>query len=478
MANVRVCEELREYWFGGGVKYGRWSWRRFRSRRDGSSSKHSFLLYPPCLVPGYRQLYLSVPLSQGLFLFPFTMLAPVAGHFTVLATVVIFIGGLVYYFFTPKTTTKPGQRYGSPSIAEKAGYKSSQSATPTELKPNSFKSFTPPAYPGWSLEKTKPLPYRAFRYGPKYNVTMGLRQIQAEEWIELDNQFPKYHAEKAQRIKERGEKCVRTHPDAFPAAIELLEELREYLPARYPTLFRRTDVGLDNIWSGESFNIVERPLKEDPMGIAARLVQDDLALMIEKDGQYWLLAGSVLLAGFWRLSDKYGMCLSEIHTSGSVPHFKEKLETGMMKFFNRLRPDVFFTRNNYFIQVDDQLAWSWSIGSEDSPTVSWATAEKDKPINNHYFRSERQSLRRLPKSGAICFTIRTYFLPVTDMAHEDYVPGRLASAIRSWGDEVAVYKGRERYGNVLLDYLDEKHEEQLKNGLVLEKEDEIRKYPW
>ena len=60
--------------------------------------------------------------------------------------------------------------------------------------------------------------------------------------------------------------------------------------------------------------------KEDPMTLCARMIQDDLAIMIEKsDGQYYLLAGAILLAGFWRLEDKFGMALSEIHTSGDVP---------------------------------------------------------------------------------------------------------------------------------------------------------------
>ena len=36
------------------------------------------------------------------------------------------------------------------------------------------------------------------------------------------------------------------------------------------------------------------------MTMCARLVQDDLAIMFEKpDGQYYLLAGAILLAGFW-----------------------------------------------------------------------------------------------------------------------------------------------------------------------------------
>lgn len=342
-----------------------------------------------------------------------------------------------------------------------------------------FKTPVPPPYPGWSVETTKPLPYRAFRYGPKYNVTMGIRSLHPHEWIELDNQFPKFHADKAARIQERGAKCVSTHPDALDGAVELLGELTDYLPARYPILFKRTPVGIDNLWSGESFNILERPLREDPMAICARLVQDDLALMIEQpDGQYRLLAGAILLAGFWRLSDKFGKTLSDIHTSGDVPHFEEKLEKGMLKFFQRIKPETFYARNNYFFQVDDSLPWSKSIGNEDDPVVSWSTAEKNKAAAQHWFRSERQSLRRLPRSGAICFTIRTYFLPITEMAGEDYVPGRLASAIRSWDGWVSEYKGREKYGDVLLAYLDEKHEEQVRNGLDLSKEDEMRKYPW
>jgi alpha-1,2-mannosyltransferase len=133
------------------------------------------------------------------------------------------------------------------------------------------------------------------------------------------------------------------------------------------------------------------------MATCARLVQDDLAIMTERaDGQYYLLAGAVLLAGFWRLEDKAGMCLSDIHTSGDVPQFKEKLEKGMLNFFKRVQPDQAVLRNNYFIQVDDDLAWSKSIGSEDAKDgeIGWFTSEKNKAIQHHHFRSERQSLRR------------------------------------------------------------------------------------
>ena len=205
------------------------------------------------------------------------------------------------------------------------------------------------------------------------------------------------------------------------------------------------------------------------MATAGRLIQDDLALMIEgSDGQYYLQAGSILLPGFWRLSDKFGMPLSEIHTSGSVPSFKPKLERGMMNFFRRLQPAQPVVRNNYFIQVDPDLAWSRSLGDEDSTTIGWsAKSERVTDIQRHYFRSERQSLRRLPRTGAIAFTIRVYLEPIVKIAAERGVPGRLASAIRGWSEETIVYKGREHYGDALLAYLDQKHREQVESGEVV-----------
>ena len=255
----------------------------------------------------------------------------------------------------------------------------------------------------------------------------------------------------------------------------------DYLPQRYPSLYCRSSVGMDNLLTGERFNILERPLVEDPMQMAGRMVQDDLAIMFEKsDGQYYLLAASILLAGFWRLEDKWEMPLSEIHTSGEVPGFKYKLEKGMMNFFRRVPPNGPVLRNNYFIQVDDNLAWSDSIGSENTPSQlgGWFTAEKNKAIEHHWFRSERQSLRRLPRSGGVVFTIRTYFHPITQIAEQPYVPGRLANAIRNWGPDVAKYKGRAVYQDILLEYLDKKHDEQVGNGLDLSKEEEAHKYPF
>ena len=227
------------------------------------------------------------------------------------------------------------------------------------------------------------------------------------EWLELDNEYLTYHALKAKRIAERGEKCIRTADEARDAAWELVAEVGTWLAGRWPGVFVREEDGrLRNGVTGEEFRVREGEGKGvmEPMEVVARLIQEDVAIMIERpDGEYYLLGGAILLPGFWRLSDKFGMRLSEIHTSGDVPQFREKLEKGMKSFFRRLKPEQPMVRNNYFIQVDEDLAWSRSIGDEDAEGIGWGTAERDVVVERHMFRTERQTLRRCV--GSFSFSV-------------------------------------------------------------------------
>jgi hypothetical protein len=108
------------------------------------------------------------------------------------------------------------------------------------------------------------------------------------------------------------------------------------------------------------------------------------------------------------------------------------------------------------------------MGDQNSEQVaSWAAADSaGLRIEDIHFRSERQSLRRLPRSGVLMFTIRTYFEPVTVIAKEPHVPGRLAEAIRQWDGTVSFYKGRKHWEDTLLPYLDEMHRLQVESGVL------------
>ncbi|WPK23437.1 hypothetical protein PUMCH_000678 [Australozyma saopauloensis] len=349
---------------------------------------------------------------------------------------------------------------------------------PGQWMPESYQFPIPPPFLNWDIEKTRPLPYRAFKH--KYTITMGIRNMELDLWIELDNEWHKYHNDKVMRAQTLGNDVYGTYPEARAAAFELLDEFWNYLPARYPSLFKQLPTGMENLVTGEVFkfkNCNPDDITEDPMLMAAKMVQDDLAIMIEgSDGIYYLKAGAIILPGFWRFKDKKGMPLHEIHTSGDVPKYNEKLHSGMAKFFTRLTCDKPVVRNNYFIQTDDELAWSSSIGDEKEDVVGWYTADAAKSAQQLYFRSERQSLRRLPKTGAIVFTIRTYFCPISELCEEPHIPRRLFNAVESWSEDVKEYRGYYKFKDALLPYLKEKAEEQEKRGIIEEKEPSV--YPF
>jgi hypothetical protein len=133
---------------------------------------------------------------------------------------------------------------------------------------------------------------------------------------------------------------------------------------------------------------------------------------------------------------------------------REKLHLSLGRFFKRMSVENPVIRNNYALQIIDPLPPNADTEKRIDPEeLSWATSmlgnEDHQPSPSHEIstnppspemmrlRTERQTLRRLPKTGAIVFTIRTYITPIETLVKEPGIPERLASAVRSWPEIVA-----------------------------------------
>ncbi|RFN43638.1 wlm-like protein [Fusarium flagelliforme] len=345
------------------------------------------------------------------------------------------------------------------------------SVAKTAAKPDDieWKTPSPKPLPDFDLDVTKPQLYRPFRHGPNH-VTMGIRKLDWNNWIEMDSNFMWFHDTKVSELEKDIDAHVQYVDNAVTrdACFEVLEELTAWLTVRYPKIFSLEGGKLRNSLTGEAFDYPASDPKE-AMATAAKLVQDDLVIMVEEDdGHYHLDAGAVCLPGFWRLSEKFRMSLDTLHIEAKVPHYQTKLQRSMNKFFKSMQPDKAVVRNNFFIQLDDGLHWSHRMGDQNSNEVaSWETAnDKGLTIEDLYFRSERQSLRRLPRSKALLFTIRTYFEPITRIAQEPHVPGRLAEAIDNWDEAASLYKGKHHWEGILLPYLREQDAKQKESGIL------------
>lgn len=129
---------------------------------------------------------------------------------------------------------------------------------------------------------------------------------------------------------------------------------------------------------------------------------------------------------------------------------EEKLQPSLTRFFRRLSPNSPVERKNWFIQVLppssaptrsqlEELAWAeGTYGPEDMLGEAPRPAPPEPLPEKMRLRVERQTLRRLPRSGAIVFTIRVYMTPLTELGPDE--AGRLASAIRGVREQEAAYR--------------------------------------
>lgn len=165
-----------------------------------------------------------------------------------------------------------------------------------------------------------------------------------------------------------------------------------------------------------------------PLDAAGRLVQEDLCLLIDRDGAPHLDAASLCFPSYWRLRDKLGRPLAAVHEP--VAHYADELADRVDRFLARLRPDRPVWRRN------------WSI--HDDPTYWLPEPTPPRPVEppeGLWLRSERQTLRRLSASGAILFTIRTQQVPLSVLDERPDIGHRMAAAISAWSPALVAYKG-------------------------------------
>ncbi|MCP5165310.1 MAG: DUF3445 domain-containing protein, partial [Pseudomonadales bacterium] len=164
-------------------------------------------------------------------------------------------------------------------------------------------------------------------------------------------------------------------------------------------------------------------------------VADDLVIMEKLHGEYCLTAASLCSPSHWRLADKFECPMREIHDP--IPGFHQVLTPRIDRFFEHLKPQHPVTRSNWALQ--DNALLNPPVDSHEAVDATTAL----------YYRSERQSLVRLPRSGAIAFTIRVYLHPLASL---QAIPGALPAlfaAIDLMPPALARYKGVDRLAPAL-----------------------------
>jgi hypothetical protein len=277
---------------------------------------------------------------------------------------------------------------------------------------------------------------------PPFHI--GVSKIEAGRWIEVDGQLPRYLAEKARLRRVAPRQTFVETPDTREAQRELLELLTQHLLRHFPDAYHRDAQGAMVLAHGGRVDLEEA--HTPPLMVAASLVQEDLILM-RRDAEGWrLAAGSLCFPSSWHLLDKFGKTIAQIH--GPVPGFG----------IGSRNADVISRMFDNLPQSEVYLRWNWGF-YDDGALYHPAPGNGTHSFGAHgslseiYLRLERQTLRKLPGSGDVVFTIRTHLNALETLKGHpqcDSLARAILRQIEDLSSEQLAYKGLQRERGRLL----------------------------
>lgn len=261
-----------------------------------------------------------------------------------------------------------------------------------------------------------PAPYLLFT-DPHKGRPPGLFPLLPGDWTEADRAFAPQMALRDRLIAENPDLVALALPQAADAVAEMVAALSAHLSRSPGYRLRATHL--------ERPDGIRLDLTPSPRTLG-RMAQEDW-LILQQPGEREeavLTAGALCFPAHWNLPDKLGKPLTRVHDP--VPGYAGTLAARVNRVFAALHPDRPLQRLNWSLATTAQLH---------CPTPH----ERRIGETPHFLRVERQTLRRLPRTGAIVFGVKTYLTPLNQVPRQ--ARQALAQRIADLTSDMAEYKG-------------------------------------
>ena len=245
-------------------------------------------------------------------------------------------------------------------------------------------------------------PYMPFLNGPP-EATPGLKPIPESKWLVPDTESEAWLPGKRIVMATRPHETVLGDVDAPPAR-ELLSLI------------------------GEAVGTSPHHSWENALEAAASLVSDDLCLLERDTDGAWVLTAAVVAAPtYWLPEEQIGLSLADLHDP--VPGGNPQLAARINRIFDNLYTDKILERFNWTVQAEG------TRHTPERPSAAGIDAEQ------LFLRVERQTIRKLPETGAICFTIRVCMDPLMPMLNDPDIREAFEDAWIGAMPDIRAYKG-------------------------------------
>ncbi|MEM6579103.1 MAG: DUF3445 domain-containing protein [Pseudomonadota bacterium] len=217
----------------------------------------------------------------------------------------------------------------------------------------------------------------------------GVRGLDPRDWLHRDEVFAEQMAARDHLLATRYADVVALRPGAEDLCRALMRFVLNWLD--------RHDAGYRiEAQTAHRPDGVTVPLDmSDPLRSLGRLVQEDFCLLTREEEEHVLTAAVVCFPAGWRLADKIGRPLAAIHAP--VPDYVPVLAQRVQRLFDAV--------------TVEQPLWRFNALPYAGPDLFQPNKKAARPGElPRFFRSERQSILRLPgaTAEACVFSIHTY----------------------------------------------------------------------
>lgn len=261
--------------------------------------------------------------------------------------------------------------------------------------------------PAWVLETAPYLPFME----PRTARRPGLMPLDMDEWTVRHADFDAQMTRRAEVMRDHVDMVIAAESEAEEAEYELLQMLNAHLGD-----------------GPRPLNLRERFC---PLTAMAHLACEDFCIMLPDaaSGEYRLAAAVLCFPSRWLLAEKMRRPLTVIHDP--VPDYDDDLARRVNRVFEGVRADRPLVRVNWTIHPTPELFLP--LGLSDKKMMA------PGPEGRLYLRTERQTLVRLPRTGAVVFGIKTSISPLDRLAPD--AAGVLLEFERAHGAEERAYRG-------------------------------------
>ena len=247
----------------------------------------------------------------------------------------------------------------------------------------------------------------------RFSRLPGINPLSGDQWLLRDDAYGRQMAYRDHLVHNQRGDVFTCLPVADTAAAELLDDVLASLArdAEY-RISARSVIRPD----GKEIAIGH----EHPLVTAGRLVQEDWCLMMppeDGDGEYWLAGAILCFPASWSLKEKIGRPLTGIHEP--VPQYDDRIARSVQRIFSMLQPGRTVFRANYLRYNDPDLH---------QPRPEGNPRDRTPAESRMWARVERQTLRKLARSGCVVFGIQTSVCPRHSVPNWDLAWPDLANA--------------------------------------------------